>query len=287
MLNNKGFTILEILVAAAISLMIFLGFASLSNQMNKELKHSKQRADALEFRSEVVGLLSNLPICTCQMNQNLSPLDMTSSNVSGDLAELKSSCNATTSTLFAAPNQVIIGSNNRLMIDQMRLINIESLGAPDKFRGRLSFSYKKDNLLRLIPGFDIEIHFTTDPATPQSAKKVKSCDFVGGVNGNSGGTIAGTCPAGQFVNGISGGTVLCSAVAGNVSSPPQMPAVGQGCTGAACITADFGPCKGDSCLTNGYKCSGNSCTACGKNSTCDSPACCAGPQCPRCQNSFQ
>ncbi|MGZ6472950.1 MAG: type IV pilus modification PilV family protein [Bdellovibrio sp.] len=287
MLNKKGFSILELLVTAAISTMIFLGFASMSNQMNKELKHSNQRADAFEFRNAVSGLLSNLPTCSCQLNQHLSLIDGTVSVAGAELSRLDSSCTST-ATLFAAPDKPVIGSNNGLLIDRIQLKNIESLGAPDKYRGRLSFSYKKDNLLRAIPGFDIEIHFSTDPATPLSEKKVKTCDFVGLFSGGAGGTISGSCPDGQFVNGISEGKVLCSgvAIAGNVSNAPAVPTkiIGPGCSGPGCITADFGPCSGIGCVTNGYACSSLGCTACGEAASCLGGAigCCAGPNCPRC-----
>lgn len=288
MFSNKGFSILEILITAAISLMVFLGFASMSAQMNRELKHSNQRADAFEFRNAVSGLLSDLPTCSCQLSQYLTLIDMTIPNPIANLTELKSSCTAS-ATVFAAPNQVVIGSNNRLMIDTIELKNIESLGAPDKFRGRLSFSYKSENLLRVIPGFEIEIRFTTDPATALSEKKVKTCDFVGGSVGGSGGggAISGSCPEEQFVNGISDNKVLCSgvAIAGNVSNVPLIPTKepGPGCSATGCVTADFGPCSGIGCITNGSYCSGMGCTACGEDSNCASVGCCSGPTCPRCK----
>jgi hypothetical protein len=283
MINNKGFSILEVLVAAAISLMMFLGFASLSGQMSKEMKHSDQRADALEFRTAVTGLLADLQTCSCQLNLNLSDIDLTGPSPNASLSALKTSCKPTAS-LFAAPNQAITGSNSRLTIDQIRLIKIESLGVLNKYRGRLSFGYKSDNLLRAIPGFDVEVRFSTDPGSPASAKRVLSCDFVGGASG----TVSGICPPGQFVTGISGGDVLCSgvAVAGSVSNKlPGFTALtpGKGCSGMGCVTADFGPCSGMDCLTNGAFCSGLDCTACGPGATCSKVGCCAGPACPKCK----
>jgi hypothetical protein len=184
-MTNKGFSILEVLVAAAISLMVFLGFASMSSQMNKEIKHSGQRADALEFRSSVGGLLSDLSVCSCQLNQSLASIDTTVLTPTAGLATLKTSCDPAATT-FAAPNQTVLGSSSRLTINQMQLIDIENLGVADRYRGRLSFDYKSDNLIRAIAGFDLEVRFTTDPASPPTAKKLVSCDFVGAAVGGVG-----------------------------------------------------------------------------------------------------
>lgn len=285
MFNNKGISILEVLIAATVSVMVVLGLITILNQMNKEFRYANQRADALEFRNSVTGLLSNLETCSCQLNQNLELINMTDVTPQAALALIKNSCAADAST-FVEADTPIPGLSSNLKISKIEIKDIEPLTTAENYRGRINFSFSSDGLVRPLRDFSLELRFTTDPATAASSKKFKECKVVG--SSTSSPSLAGLCPDGQFMIGFSEGAVQCSAVSidggvSNASEDLDVTKPGPGCEGISCITADYGPCFGIDCVTNGKKCSGTGCTACAEGASCGGIDCCAGPGCKRCK----
>lgn len=308
---GAGFSLVEVLIAIGVMAIFAMGFASYISYMSKELRYTSQKMESMETRSSLGRLLSDLPTCSCQLSLHASPFDTTATNPTLAVAQIQTGCDPS-SPVFIRAGEMIANSGTQLAISALQIQEIESMGVSDRYRGRLVAAFDPNSLVRGMRPIDLEIHFSTDPASPATAKTITTCDFVAGGGGpplasgsptpspTPGPSMTSTCPAGEYVVGISAGTLQCAPVVASggssgsssgpgpiatpVSTPsgPSLSSPGPGCTGHYCITYDFGRCSGIGCRTNGATCTGDGCTACAVGAICNAPGCCAGPACPGC-----
>lgn len=274
--SQSGFTLIEILIAVSVMSLIGMAFMSLMDQMHKELKWANRKVEALEFRMMVARSLSDLSLCSCQLNKHGSRFNSLVPKPQMAVSKFQSSCLDNSSVLFAA-NEALPGSSTQLEIQSLKIIDIESLGSPNLFRGRFQVEYKSDPKSIQMRGFEIDLRFRTDAMSPDTDKKIVQCESSSSSTSLASNSL-GTCPTGQFMTGIQDGSVQCSAVAvggsvsnGNGEFSPTNP--GPGCKGIGCVTADYGVCDGIGCATNGNFCKGKGCLSCGPSPACEGDLC--------------
>lgn len=280
--REYGFTILEVLISLAIISFITIAFFTMMDFVRKDIKTANRKVDALELRTTAARSLGDLPTCACQLNAYGGTFDSTTTDPEFPIDRVKATCDPTAATLLAT-NEVIPGSTGNLEIGSIKMIGIQPMGVTDRFRGRFHVEFKSDNYSHPMKGFEIEVRFRTDPASPADAKKLVQCDFVGtagsgGAAAGGGGGVTGVCPRGQYVSAIQNGAVSCSGVSvggmtSNTRSGYSLATPGPGCDGTDCVTGDFGPCQGTSCVTNGNFCDGTDCVACGPAPSCAGTGC--------------
>lgn len=284
--KQAGFTIIEVLISVSILGIVGMGFMSMMEYMRKEIQSANRKVDLIELRRVTSNYMADLTNCGCQLNLNGGTIDTTVSSPATPettISQIQTGC-AVGSTPVMISNHLVPGSSANLAVDTIKLQSIQSMGAANRYRGKFRVEFKNDSTAYPMKGFELEVRFRTDPLTPDNAKKVATCDFVGSSDGGGGGAgggtgITGTCPEGQYVKAIQNGIVKCSAVAvgGGVSNSGggawSAGAPGPGCDGDYCITGDFGPCVGDYCVTNGSYCNGYYCAACGVAPACDGDYC--------------
>ncbi len=277
---------IEMLVAIGILGIVISGFISMMSYMRRELQAANRKVEAIELRRTATTYMSDLPTCGCQLNLNGGTFDATlvaPAVPEMNISKLQTGCAPTASSVLEE-NQTVPGSSANLAVESVKLQSIEATGSPNRYRGRLHIEFKSDSQTYSTRGFEFEIRFRTDPATPDTAKKVVACEFVGssdgaGAAGGAGGGITGNCPPGQYMMGIQNGMVRCSAVAVNGATSNSnsgswtLTTPGPGCEGTSCITGDYGVCEGTSCVTNGNYCNGVDCAACGPTPACDGTSC--------------
>ncbi len=270
------------LIAVAVLGVMSMAFASMVTGIQKDLRTANRKIDAMETRSVISKYLSNLPLCGCLMDAYSLPFSESLPAPSTSISMITSTC--PTGTILAAENQVVPGTSTNLEIASMKITDIKSLGIPDRFRGKVKVDFKSEAQSLQLKGFELEIQFRTDPATPPTAKKVSQCDFVASATSSGGGdAIEALCPPGQFMIGFESGVAKCSAVAvagkfsnNNSALPFSITSPGPGCSGHGCMTADYGPCYGHGCLTNGNYCEGDGCKSCGPSPSCSGAGCTSG-----------
>ncbi|MCM2282467.1 MAG: prepilin-type N-terminal cleavage/methylation domain-containing protein [Bdellovibrionaceae bacterium] len=286
--DQSGFSLIEVVVVMGIMTVLTLGFASYMSFVNTELRAAHQKMEFMELRTTLGRTLSDLSTCSCQLNLHASTFNGAAAMTSASVSKLNSSCDPAASVIIE-DGQPVANSNTRLTVQAIAITDIRPLGVSNKYEGKFTVSLQNDGLVRGLRDIRIDVQFMTDPASPPGAKKIQSCVFVNG--GMSGGstlaTLSGSCPVGQFLTGFSSGVVQCSAVlvGGKISdSDPAytLTSPGDGCIGTSCRTADYGPCSGPSCTTNGLFCEGPNCAACAMGASCSGTTCCAGPSCDAC-----
>jgi prepilin-type N-terminal cleavage/methylation domain-containing protein len=272
-IKDKGFSMIELMVTLGILSIMGFAFTSIVINSNKEMKALEQKADALTLRANIEGTLSNLPVCTCNLVNNASVINVDALGTTfSDVGEIKSSCAVGASTVVAG-NAVAAGT--QLEVDNIKIENIESLGVAENYKAKMNIRFKlNSNNIRAIKPITLNVHFKTDSTTPTTAKKITECSFVAGSSGVA--QISGSCPEGQYLRGFENGEMICSAVevvvpagGGAVASNDNsstgktysLTNPGPGCRGDMCRTKDYGPCRGDMCRTNGASCTGDMCVA--------------------------
>jgi hypothetical protein len=281
--NEKGFSLVEALVAVGLLCVIGLGIAAVLENMHKELRWANSKFEQLEHKGVFTNAMSNLPNCSCLLKVAVSPFNSLALPADTSVSAINMDCSPGAPPL-AVPGDDVPNSTTHLKIGDLRISKITNV-SPDRFRGKLHIDYKMDWTTRSMAPFELDILFRTDVASPASAKKLEACEFIGVSSSTGTSILSGSCPPDQFVVGFANGGFACSAVAiagtasnssGHTSSNP-----GPGCTGDYCKTGDFGPCVGNSCRTNGNSCQGDNCSSCGGGS-CTGQACCSGPSCTGC-----
>lgn len=285
--RQSGFTIVEMLVAVAILGIVTAGFTSMTQYMRKELQFANRKVEAIELRRTTSAYLSDLNLCACQLNANGGTFDATAAPGTAEMpvTKIQTACDPTAGTLISE-NSLIPGTSTGLSIENMKVHAIEPGGGADRFRGRFSVEFKDDAGAFRNRGFELEIQFLTDPSTPDTAKKVVGCEYIASIGEGPGygtpgspGGLTFMCPDGQYMLGMINGEAICSAIVvdGTVSNDdPDVNNVdnpGPGCRGTGCLTGDYGVCRGTGCITNGNRCVGTGCVACGPNPSCSGTSC--------------
>lgn len=284
--KNDGFTLIETMIVVGILAIISYSMTSMLVNSGKELRKLAIRHEKLEHRAYLQKALADASICTCNLQAAVAPFPETASQV--NVANLKVDC-AATATVIAQPNTQVPATNTTLRVKTIEIKNISMLAA-NRFQGTFQVSYDLPDGTDAGLPWEAIVKFRTDPTSPSSAKVFTACESVSfsGGGGGAGGTLSVACPSGQFLTGINGTTPQCSSIIIPGQPPANDPGgysptnPGPGCTGDYCMTVDYGPCNGWSCITNGTSCNGDYCNACNNTGSCSGWSCCTGLQCPKC-----
>ncbi len=203
MRNEKGFSIIEAMVAAVI---IAITVGGLSTLMAAQLKASQaitHGLDILDLRSQLQTVLANSQNCGCQLNPDLSTDDANDPNLTFDptvidgsntlnLRSIRAGCSAT-SPMIVQANQNL---GNGFQITSLDFAELRPTGSPNQWQGtwRVSIADTNGNAIR---GFEHHQVVNTRLVSPTQAV-VNTCQ---GTNSPTG--LAG-CPSGMAMIGGAG-----------------------------------------------------------------------------------
>lgn len=238
------------MIAASLMGAIMLFVSSYMVNMSKSQSHIQQVSNLQGTMDEIKVLLGNTDRCTHFLQDQLTDQELKVQDVNQGINYAK--------------DQVVNGWKVESITVQ------EDVDLPDGNKlGKIVLKFKKQNQTTGPQEFVRKLTLDYEPKSINGSEAIDSCQTLANIDIQQ--TVENlqfpesVCPDGLYSIGFSQGKVICKDIQTTSSSsggnPYSFSNPGPGCTGANCVTYDFGPCIGAGCKTNGLQCSGANCTA--------------------------
>jgi len=172
-LKERGFSLVEVLVATAIIMIVTLGLASLFSTQNKEMRAIQDKMSALDLESTVKMIIKNEPYCGCLfkgMTFN-SALKTWNNFPNGMPSSYNPACNPGSTDIFKVGAK-IPASQVEVTSFSMKDIS-EVVAGSGSYIGHLDIAFSTDS--RAIKNASVTMGFTVNATDPIGAKNVGSC----------------------------------------------------------------------------------------------------------------
>lgn len=181
---RNGFSLVEVLIVAAVGSIIALGMMSLLSSFSKEFKAFDEKSSIQNLQIQLQGFLSNPEFCKCFVSNNgTNTLNYSATpktwsafpQVMYSSYNATSSCNNSTTELIHLNNK--IGNSSLVPISMEIIDTVESSVGSGKFAARFNIEFKSEELVRARKGVSIPINFSVDMSAsiPNNARPIKSC----------------------------------------------------------------------------------------------------------------
>lgn len=234
--NQRGQSLIQILISAALISMLALAFASMLSGQYRQTAALAEKLGALDLQKLLTGVLSDGSVCTYQLTTpTAKTFDASKIGTSNppiiDLGQsIPVSANA------GAPPAVQVNSpasaiSNTLYPTSITLQNISGTTAGNQFTGHIQVAFDNSKLLHPIHPVDVQVTLATTGTG--STKTIASC-------------------LSSYGSSSSGGLspdAMCASLGGtwNSSASPQCALPTNYCNGQPIPTTQWGPPSSSSC----------------------------------------
>lgn len=174
--NNsiKGMTLVEVLIATGIMSILMFAVSSMIIQISKEEQYFETRLEILGTEFSIFKVFSDASTCTKNLKNSI--FDSTSlATTSVSYNEIFASDSLTAPAIVKTPASTAI---NGLLVNSIKLENIQSLGISDGWTGEVVVKFNNSLLLRPAPDYRLKTIFSTDSSSPDNAKVITNCSFT-------------------------------------------------------------------------------------------------------------
>ncbi len=220
-IKNKGFSLIEILVALGIFSFVSLAFASFISQTVRELRAANQKTEMLSFERDLETAL-RLDMNSCSgIVGGLSFNRGSVTGTSGPVIQIPNGLTSSNGTVLAAPNQPLLGTTTGLRVARTELEVQEELPSPNDhiYRGILRVALDPDSTIRSFVPTESQIWFEVDPNSPAGSREIEGCAPA---------VVASPCDVDQIQVGTGTGQAICTSMAQliadafqNLTCPPN------------------------------------------------------------------
>lgn len=185
-LNNKGMSLVETLIAAAILAIVMSGMITMQTSLQKETRALSEKLGALELEKYLISVLADGKLCTAELtpsdlNDN-SSFNINVGNPSETILSLSKGIHASVST----PNKFIVapGDQPSPLSKNLRVknggITVSDFVKEDdnQYSANIKVEFDSENLVRSIRPVSVKIPVFTD-----SSGTILGCGIGGGAFG--------------------------------------------------------------------------------------------------------
>lgn len=173
---------MEILIGAAIIMILALSFASITTTMMKEMKGLTQKADATEIRNSMILAFANSNVCSWQLQgKQIRTSGVTSTNPSPTnltLPALYTGLNSSSFVIAEAGVSISV-SQSSLKVSTINLNEIFSTGNPNEYIGTIHVAFDESSLVRPLKPVTTQVVFSVNPSDPPNARRIVGCTSSG------------------------------------------------------------------------------------------------------------
>lgn len=217
-LYDKGFTIIEVMIAIGLGAIVLMGMLAMANQGMKMQKYLTQKYDVLDFGAMVRLNVGQANFCPCNFPTALN-LSLPTIAISTLNTVPANACTPTSGVLIStvAPNNILPGQSASLKVTQIQMENIHLISVLSPTSNLYSFDLRIEfdpaSMTYAIKPLVMSGFTATTSATGSGTENITACGVSSvtiGSSSTSTGGINDTCPPGQSVVGISNNTIQCA-----------------------------------------------------------------------------
>lgn len=183
--NQKGFSLIEVMVAGVIMGIISLALMSMISNQRQELKSIGEKMLAFDVQSLVQRTMINSEYCGCAFNGKT--FDSTKKNWNSFPTDFPlgygAGCAATATSNIKVGSPVL---SSTVKVKSLTMENInEIIAGSGNYVGQLTIELDPDTLVRAIRKIEVSVGFSVDTSDPVAAQNFISCsaDNTGGAVG--------------------------------------------------------------------------------------------------------
>jgi type II secretory pathway pseudopilin PulG len=184
--NQKGMSLVEVLVSIGISTVISFVMATTMVNVSRDQRALQEKYNQLELKNDLLTAFANTDICLSQLNQNSPTLNLSGVSASNpskqsiSYSELHMG-NSNQSLLLAKVGSPLPGSSpNQMVVSKIELGSFLSTGSPNTFTGELKIEMDPATLTRALKPLSIKQIFNI--AGPVASAKIVGCGVGSGNN---------------------------------------------------------------------------------------------------------
>lgn len=186
-LNQNGFSLIEILIASGIIAIVAMAMASMTSSQQKQMRLLEQKSETIDLKNTLAKLLYDPAICTTQLqNLPLTP-DVALNFVNKDISSINTAVEST--PIVAGPvagvSSPLPNSKTGIKVDGLRLQNFVLI-KPGVYRSIMEISFDKNStIIALIPinlGLVLKVNMATNQIQSCESLDIKEshCNELGG-----------------------------------------------------------------------------------------------------------
>lgn len=149
-LGNSGLTILEVMIAAAIMLVMMLALLTMSDSQMKEAKAVYQKTELTELRNQLRQIFANRDVCTWQLvGSPTNTIDTTNDPAQSStvipLSTLYQGLDSS-STVIANTGLPLPLSSSGLVVSNIQFTDIKASGLAGQYQGNIEIQFQPNSL---------------------------------------------------------------------------------------------------------------------------------------------
>jgi hypothetical protein len=173
MLNQKGVSLLETVIAAGLVGFIALAMATVMSNMSRQSRGLNEKLAAEETFRFVTQAIVDDAVCT--ENLTLPSPVIFDSTQSSPRAAIPSGSIQIGGTPIITVGQLASPGSSSAYVASIDLLNIRNTGTPDSWVGDLAIGFDQTKLVQALRPVTVRLIFQTDPASAATAKRVLNC----------------------------------------------------------------------------------------------------------------
>lgn len=210
--NERGETLITVMVAAGLSAILAVGAASQFSNMSKDQKRMTQKFDIMETRGLLTGFLSDIDSCSCQLKNRKLILEKNGTYVVPGILQLKTSC-AASALHIVKVDEPLPGGSSGVEVNAIGLHELRPTGNSNEFFGHLAVDFKSSSTIGtfapakgpivVVTNDELEIQICSS-LTSTAASLMASSTELNSQNGNgTGGYFTPkTCQPNELFSGL-------------------------------------------------------------------------------------
>lgn len=182
MLNRRGFSIIEVLVALSLVTIVSLAVANLLTMQQKEMRAIKEKLSTTDLESITKKIIMNDNYCQCLFKGNtFNSITKTWNTFPTSLpSSFDAACVPVGGDLFKVGNKL---PSSSVEVSGFKMNNIfEIVIGSGNYVGEMNIKFKADSMVRSVKDVNVSMGFTVNPLDPPAAQNVAAC----GLDANAG-----------------------------------------------------------------------------------------------------
>lgn len=175
--HESGFSLVEVMIAAAIGAAVLVGVATMFKNHQNTLKSMYQRSELIEFKNMLTQSLAPTDVCSWQLkDKNIDTAGVTTTNPSSTVLNIPILYRGqdVNSAVLAKPGERLPNTTTGIKVDKILFRGITATGIPNEYSGYYEFLLDRESLAGPIKPVRHYQTFRVDSAT----QKIDSCKSI-------------------------------------------------------------------------------------------------------------